>query len=177
MTTSTPESHPEFHKVPHEPNPVAPNGDGTFVVEFRSAKMIITLELLASLPQTEYSDCYVASTGHAKSGPYRFEGVTLRDVLTAAGVPPKAEAKVKISGADGYEVEVSTEPENAPARSPSPLLATQRDGVKLTRELGLVRVIVPTETEDALLQLKWIKTIRVHSVEDENENVTQLTSP
>ena len=41
------------------------------------------------------------------------------------------------------------------------LLAYTLDGAPLTREQGLVRLIVPSETDDALRQVKWLATIRI----------------
>jgi hypothetical protein len=41
------------------------------------------------------------------------------------------------------------------------LLAYMLDGAPLTREQGLVRLIVPSETDDALRQVKWLATIRI----------------
>ena len=42
------------------------------------------------------------------------------------------------------------------------LLATHIDGQPLTRQAGLVRLIVPNETDDALRQVKWVARIEVH---------------
>ncbi len=39
------------------------------------------------------------------------------------------------------------------------LLAYIKDGVSLTRAQGLVRLIVPSETDDALRQVKWVGRI------------------
>jgi hypothetical protein len=35
------------------------------------------------------------------------------------------------------------------------------DGAALTREQGLVRLIVPSERDDALRQVKWLATITI----------------
>ena len=45
--------------------------------------------------------------------------------------------------------------------APPILLATHIDGQPLTREAGLVRLIVPAERDDALRQVKWIAEIRI----------------
>ena len=42
-------------------------------------------------------------------------------------------------------------------------LTTWFDGQPLTRDAGLVRLIVPSETDDALRQVKWISHIEVRS--------------
>jgi hypothetical protein len=44
------------------------------------------------------------------------------------------------------------------------LLALARDGVPLTREQGLVRLVDPRETDDALRQIKWVAQIVIAGV-------------
>lgn len=41
------------------------------------------------------------------------------------------------------------------------LLAYAKDGMPLTRSQGFVRLIVPSETDDALRQVKWLATITI----------------
>ena len=41
------------------------------------------------------------------------------------------------------------------------LLAYTLDGAPLTREQGLVRLIVPSEIDDALRQVKWLAMITI----------------
>jgi DMSO/TMAO reductase YedYZ molybdopterin-dependent catalytic subunit len=41
------------------------------------------------------------------------------------------------------------------------LLAYMLDGAPLARGQGLVRLIVPSETDDALRQVKWLATITI----------------
>ena len=43
------------------------------------------------------------------------------------------------------------------------LLAHSIDGRPLTRAEGLVRLIVPAETDEALRQVKWVAEIRLLS--------------
>jgi DMSO/TMAO reductase YedYZ molybdopterin-dependent catalytic subunit len=43
------------------------------------------------------------------------------------------------------------------------LLATTVDGRPMTRAQGLVRLIVPSETDDALRQVKWIARIEIRA--------------
>ena len=43
------------------------------------------------------------------------------------------------------------------------LLAHTLDGQPLTRADGLVRLIVPSETDDALRQVKWVAQVRIIS--------------
>jgi DMSO/TMAO reductase YedYZ molybdopterin-dependent catalytic subunit len=127
----------------------------------------ITVADLAALPQQSVIDSYIVSTGHGTSGPFRFDGVTLKDLLAAyAG---SHWSYVDVVSADGFgtrvysheaEQEVAREGETPGARPI--LLATACDGKALTREQGLVRLIVPQETGDALRQVKWVAHLQIH---------------
>lgn len=115
---------------------------------------------LAALPQTAVPDCYVVSTGHGTSGPFTFGGVTLAEFINA--YYPKEWRRVEIVSADGFGNRVLAEEVQPDPSAPPILLAMHIDGQPLTREAGLVRLIVPTETDDALRQVKWISEIRIH---------------
>jgi hypothetical protein len=41
------------------------------------------------------------------------------------------------------------------------ILVYESDGVRLTRQQGLVRLIVPSERDNALRQIKWVAYIAV----------------
>ena len=43
------------------------------------------------------------------------------------------------------------------------LLATAMNDTALTRRQGLIRLIVPSETDDALRQVKWVGRINVRA--------------
>jgi DMSO/TMAO reductase YedYZ molybdopterin-dependent catalytic subunit len=120
--------------------------------------MLVTVDDLAALPQQEAHDCYIVSTGHGSSGPFRFSGVTLSALLAAHDVPVWTHADVV--SADGFGTRVHhTE---LPMATRPILLALARDGAPLTRAQGLVRLIVPHEHDDALRQVKWVARIEVH---------------
>jgi hypothetical protein len=52
--------------------------------------------------------------------------------------------------------------EAQPVSSEPPiLLATHIDGRPMTRKEGLVRLIVPSERDDALRQVKWVSVVRI----------------
>lgn len=159
-----------LHPHVHEPNPKPPGPDPTLIlVRADGTHTHLTPDDLASLPQHNASNCYIISTGHGTSGPFDFEGVTLADILTANGVMSWRYADV--ISADGfgtrlYAGELGRESEfdeegNTTDTRPI-LLALQRDGQPLTREQGLVRLIVPQERDDALRQVKWVARIEVY---------------
>lgn len=129
---------------------------------------MITLERLHSHPQTEVGDCYIVSTGHGTSGPFRFRGVALAALLAGALAPDLPWQAVDVVSADGFGARLTRVQVEQAAPARPPLLATALDGAPMTRAQGLVRLIVPTETDDALLQVKWVERIVVH-LESGNE--------
>lgn len=151
------------HRHPHEPNPHAPPGDGTFHLVLPGGALAVSLQRLQAYPPFEVGDCSIVSTGHGASGPFRFGGVRLLDLLRAELARGAGWDAVDVVSADGFGARLARAAlEQAPAARP-PLLATWIDGAPLTRAQGLVRLIVPTETGDALQQVKWVGRIVVHA--------------
>ncbi len=144
----------------HEPNPRPPTDDATFVVVLPDGeKRPFTPHSLQQLPQTTISDCYIISTGHGTSGPFTFGGVSLKVFIDSLGI--STWHKLEIVSADGFGNRVFVEEvQDGDGKRPF-LLATSINGTPMTREQGLIRLIVPTETDDALRQVKWIGQIRV----------------
>jgi hypothetical protein len=154
---------PEWlHGHAHEPNPDPPTEDSTFALSFNGhAKWLVYLDDLNRLPQTQVPDCYIVSTGHGASGPHTFAGVRLADLLLEYLPDGMAWKHVDVLSADGFGNRVfAKEVENESGDRPI-LLATKRDGKPITRGEGLVRMIVPSETDDALRQVKWIEHLEV----------------
>jgi DMSO/TMAO reductase YedYZ molybdopterin-dependent catalytic subunit len=116
----------------------------------------ITVANLENLPQQIIDDCYIVSTGHGTSGPFHFEGVTLADLLDAYEVNRWGYADVV--SADGFGTRIHSDEVTITSERPI-LLALACDGEGLTREQGLVRLIVPSERNDALRQVKWVARI------------------
>lgn len=159
--TPTPEGEPAWlHPHVHEPNPTPPQPDPAMLLA-RPDGTNVTLAVadLALLPQQSASDCYIVSTGHGRSGPFRFEGVTLGDLLAA--YVPDSWSYVDVVSADGFGTRVHHHEVARPQVRPI-LLATACNGEPLTRALGLVRLIVPHENDDALRQVKWVAQLQVH---------------
>lgn len=159
--TPTPSGEPAWlHPHVHEPNPVPSLTDTTFVLTRPDGTHAnITIADLALLPQQSATDCYIVSTGHGTSGPFHFEGVAFSDLLVAYGVTDWRYADV--ISADNFGTRIHRHELNTPATRPI-LLTLACDGAPLTRTLGLVRLIVPHEHDDALRQVKWVARIEIH---------------
>lgn len=144
----------------HEPNPAPPSSDTTLqLVQPDGTQIVIAVANLVELPQQSIDDCYIVSTGHGTSGPFRFEGVTLANLLTAAGIAAWEHADV--ISADGFGTRIHRNEIDIQSARPI-LLALACNGERLTREQGLVRLIVPSESDDALRQVKWVARIELH---------------
>jgi DMSO/TMAO reductase YedYZ molybdopterin-dependent catalytic subunit len=66
--------------------------------------------------------------------------------------------RVEVVSVDGFGVRLS------PAElesDPRILLALAIDDRPLARDAGLVRLIVPSETTEALKQVKWVRTVEL----------------
>lgn len=158
-----PPSEPAWvHGHPHEPNPAPPSTDPTIALYLPQGKTErLTVADLARLPQQIVDDCYIVSTGHGRSGPFRFAGVTLLELLHARLPSVASLHHVDVIAGDGFGARLLlADLDPGPHRRP-PLLALQIDGQPLLRAQGLVRLIAPEETGDALRQVKWVSRIVV----------------
>ncbi|MCB0106716.1 MAG: molybdopterin-dependent oxidoreductase [Caldilineaceae bacterium] len=151
------------HGHPHEPNPAPPTWDTAFVVRLPGGvKRRFDVSDLQQMPQTEVGDCLIVSTGHGTSGPFTFRGVRLLDFLQKVIATGVHWQSVDVISSDGFGTRLShTELQQDPTHRPA-LLACALDGAPLTREQGLIRLIVPTEVDDALKQVKWVAEMVVH---------------
>lgn len=144
----------------HEPNPAPPGDDPTFQfvgVDGRSRSL--TIADLQRLPEITVPNCFIVSTGHGTSGPFTFTGAMLLAVVQAFCAEPWTE--VEVISADGFGNRVyATELRKLDSASPI-LLAYAMNGQPLNRAQGLVRLIVPSERDDALRQVKWVSEVRV----------------
>lgn len=165
MAGAMPDAEPAWlHGHAHEPNPVAPAGDGDFLVTFDGSTVHhFTVEALRRLPFSQVADCYIVSTGHGASGPFIFGGVRLSHLLAAVLPETPTWRTLDVVSADGFGVRL-TRADLADTLDDRPiLLACQLDGTPLTRARGLVRLIVPSEVDDALRQVKWVSRIELRS--------------
>lgn len=145
----------------HDPNPVAPLGDGAFVFRGVAGAIQIDLSDLRRMPLTMVQNCMIVSTGHSVSGPFLFGGVRLLDLVHELAPELTTWSAIDVISADGFGARLSaadlaTMPPDRPA-----LVAYLLDGAAMARSQGLVRLVVPTEVGDALRQVKWIAEIRI----------------
>jgi len=153
--------HDPLRPHSHDPNPQPPSDDPSLVfVASNGAESIVTVADLEVLPQTSLPDCYIVSTGHGTSGPFTFGGVRLLDLVQSKLAPDTGWSQVEVISADGFGNRITAEELLRP--NPRPIiLGTNLDGKTMSREQGLVRMIVPSETDDALRQVKWVGRIVV----------------
>lgn len=153
------DQHDPLRPHSHEPNPEPPSADPSFTLRLPDGREEqITLARLKTFPTRELTNCYIVSTGHGTSGPFTFAGVPLLDLLTHyAG---QAWTQAEVISADGFGNRVMREELLKPHANPI-ILAYEKDGRPLTRQQGLVRLIVPSEKDDALRQVKWIGRINI----------------
>lgn len=152
-------THDQLPPHSHDPNPTPPGDDAGFTLRWANWETALTPDDLAAMPLAFIANCYIVSTGHPMSGPFVFRGVPLL-AMVEHYVNNSWEA-VDVISADGFWARLTAdELRNEETERPS-LLALEMDGDPLTRAAGLVRLIVPGETNDALRQVKWVSEIRV----------------
>ncbi len=161
-------AHPQepdwVHGHPHEPNPAPPSPETAFVVQLPNGNTV-TWDVvdLQKLTTTIVSDCYIVSTGHGTSGPFTFAGVRLQDFLVHLLGHNAAWQMLDVVSRDGFGTRLTpADLAQETAQRPS-LLAHILNDQPLTREKGLVRLIVPAETDDALRQVKWVAQIVIYA--------------
>ena len=146
----------------HEPNPEPPSADPAFTLQLPDgSRQTIRPADLQALPQTTVPDCYIVSTGHGTSGPFTFSGVSLLAFVSQAVAAAGAWSEVEVISADGFGNRVSLAELHRPDPAGPILLSYAIDGQPLTRQQGLVRMIVPSEKDDALRQVKWVGRINI----------------
>ncbi|MBK8046430.1 MAG: hypothetical protein IPK16_04420 [Anaerolineales bacterium] len=99
-----PSSEPDWvHGHPHEPNPAPPSADPTIALDLPQGRQeLLTVADLTRLPQQQVDGCYVVSTGHGRSGPFRFTGVILLELLRARWPSVDTLHHVDVIAADGF---------------------------------------------------------------------------
>ncbi len=151
-----------LHGHAHEPNPIVPVDDPTLYITLSGIDaQPIGLAQLQSLPCTKIEACMIISTGHGTSGPFDFAGVRLLTLLESILPPGEPWTQVDIHSADNFGTRIRRDELQIEDPQRPALLAYQIDGQPLTRTRGLVRLIVPSEVDDALRQVKWVARIEV----------------
>lgn len=155
---------PEWlHVHEHDPNPPPPNDDATFVICLPDGTEIqVPPAKLEQYPLTQVFDAYIVATGHGTSGPFTFGGIRLLDLVTTHMPSDMTWEYVDVISADNFGTRVRAGELLARGSGQPIILSYRVDGQTLTREQGLVRLIVPSEIDDALRQVKWITRVEVH---------------
>lgn len=150
------EAHDPLQPHRHDNNLVIPGENtsiGLFINEEQTATL--TLDSLATYPQRALTYSY--TTDHGPHGPYVLRGVALSGVISAEILPRITE--IEVISADGFGNRIYA---NELHDSERPiLLCTHSNGQPLSRQHGLIRLVVPSETDNALRQIKWVATIRL----------------
>lgn len=142
----------------HDNNTQVPGDDPSLAVHLPDGSTYsVTPADLRRLPPTTLKR-HMIVTDHGAHGPYALQGVALADLIDAYWSQPYS--AVEVVSADGYGNRVYAAELTADAEEPI-LLSYASDGKPLTRRHGLVRLIVPSERDNALRQIKWVATIRV----------------
>lgn len=137
----------------HAPNPAPPSANPSFELSAGARPVRITVAALRRLPVHTLPGCIIHSTGHAPSGPFDFSGAALGELIY--WLAPGDWAAAEVTSDDGFGTRILREEWQDVGDRPI-LLAYEIDGRPLTREEGLVRLIVPSETDEALRQVKWV---------------------
>lgn len=154
-------NHDPLRPHSHDPNPAPPSPDPAFTLTAPDGQTyLLTPDDLTRLPQSQSQPFYIVTTSHGTAGPFVFGGVTLLELLKSLVALPERFQVEAVSG-DGFGTRIEGDEVLRPHRNGPVLLSTHRDGQPLTREQGLVRLIVPSETDDALRQVKWLAELRV----------------
>ena len=141
-------------KHAHDPNPNPHSADPAFVLSRpEHPPLSISPANLLALPVTTFENCYIISTGHGISGPFSFSGVTLSQLIDHYA--PAGWSAAQIVGGDGFGAMVTV------GEFGQALLAHTRNGRPLGRQQGLIRLIIPSEQDDALRQVKWVSQINL----------------
>ena len=146
----------------HEPNPEPPTAVPTItLITPDERQILLTVAMLrGDFTTVTLPNCYIVSTGHGTSGPFAFTGVRLLDVvLRYAGDDDWSQ--VEVVSADGFGNRVMAAELYEPDLAGAIVLAYAQDAEPLTRGQGLVRMIVPSEKDDALRQVKWVEVVRI----------------
>lgn len=155
-------AHDPLRPHRHDPNPDPPTTEKAFhVVDASGRRHPVTPADLRRLPRTTIPRYAIVSTGHGTSGPFSFGGVTLRDLLAGLDLLPADSFQLEVVSADGFGNRVEGEEVVKGTPAGPLLLSDELDGRAMTRREGAVRLIVPSETDDALRQVKWVATVKI----------------
>ena len=155
------DNHDPLQPHSHDNNPEPPYIDPTliFLAPNGDKKEISLADLMADYDQTVIP-AYTYMTDHGMHGPYKLEGVGLLDLINQELGPQAEWGEVEIISADEFGNRLYRD-ELVPAGFAPVLLCHRSNNEQLRRIQGLVRLVVPSETDNALRQVKWVREIRV----------------
>lgn len=144
----------------HANNATPPDDVTTFELNLLNQE---TIQIAIDELQTKYPvsviESYTYQTDHGKHGPYKLEGVSLVDLLEHYLIHDLVWTQVEVLSADGFGNRIYKD-ELLASQEPI-LLCFKSNDEALTRGHGLVRLVVPFETDNALRQVKWVRTINI----------------
>ena len=143
----------------HHNNPLPPDDNSDILLICSDAREYsLSPQDLQALPASSLQAQYF-HTDHGRHGPYNLLGVSLLALIQLKEGVTSPWQSIELISADGFgnrvlrqELEIS--PQDF-------LLCYQSNGKPLTRENGLVRLVVASEQNSALRQVKWLRLIRV----------------
>jgi DMSO/TMAO reductase YedYZ molybdopterin-dependent catalytic subunit len=139
----------------HHNNTTIPETNSDIYLELATKESKLSLEdLMTKYPQSVI-EAYTYVTNHGVHGPYRLEGVSLLDLIPEMFA---AWSSVEVISADGFANTLS-KAELLAAKEPA-MLYYLSDGKSLEPKHGPIRLVVPSETNNAIRQIKWVKRIQ-----------------
>ncbi len=142
----------------HSNNTTAPEGNINIILHKTDGSSVeLSLEQLQMNYPTSIIPAYTYVTDHGVHGPYKLEGVSLKDLVSKE--VKTAWSELEVLSADGFGNRLSKE--EVLAEGDPIMLYFKTDGELLAKQHGLLRLVVPSETDNALRQIKWVKTINV----------------
>ena len=140
----------------HHNNTTPPEGNTNITINKPDGTSIeVSLEQLQNNYPLSIIPAYTYVTDHGVHGPYRLEGVSLKDLLASM----HDWSEVEVLSGDGFGNRI-TKAEVLDKGDPI-MLYFKTDNELLERKHGLIRLVVPAETDNALRQIKWVKTVNI----------------
>jgi len=144
----------------HANNRTPPDDETTIELKVLNNETIqIDIEALQTKYAMSVIKSYTYQTDHGKHGPYKLEGVSLVDLINHHLPDDAAWAQAEVLSADGFGNRIYKQ-ELIQSEEPI-LLCFKSNDEALKRNQGLVRLVVPFETDNALRQVKWVRTINI----------------
>ncbi|MEM7798492.1 MAG: molybdopterin-dependent oxidoreductase [Chloroflexota bacterium] len=151
-----------FQPHSHDNNPLPPDDNTTLQLTlFGGSPQEIPLNTLReNFPQAEIP-AYQYTTDHGVHGPYRLIGVALGRLIELYLGEEERWTEAEVVSADGFGNRIYAEEADPSLPGDPILLCYASNGRELSRAHGLVRLVVPSETDNALRQIKWVREINV----------------